>query len=167
MLDFKPFTDDAEQIDAAITVLGTRARRLALARDCWKAQQGGADDQPYSLALDKLAALITREEDQKTELDGRVAAQRADQNAHQLGLDRLAMALDLGDAEGTLLLAATCFAISEDAATLAFDEIGTGFGGNGSVEFYLRLIGADSTGSASVPGSTSRPAAGSSRPGSS
>ncbi len=144
MPDYKPFADDAEFIDAAITVLGTRARRLALARDCWKAQQGGADDQPCPSALDKLAALITREEDQKTELDGRLAAHRADSNAHQLGLDRLAMTLDAD--ETMVLVAAFCCAVSEDAATFAFEDLGTGFGGNGSVEFYLRLLGADSTG---------------------
>lgn len=142
----RPFADDAEFIDANFNLFATRSRRLAAARECWKAQQGGPDDQPCQSALDRLAALTAREERLQAELDRRLSAHRADPNARQLGLDKLAMTHDLGEAERVILMAATCFAVSEEAASFAFDEIGTGYGGTGSVEFYCRLLGADSTG---------------------
>ncbi len=139
------FKDNADFIDAALIALAARSRRLGLARDCHHAQQGGPDDQPCRSALDRLADLTGQEVRLKVELDARLKAHRADPGARQLGLDRLTMTHDLGDDERTILLAAFCFALSEDLSNHTFDDVGSGFGGNGSVEFYCRLLEAVST----------------------
>ncbi len=141
----QPFTNDFAFIDVAIAALGARARRLAHARDCRQAQQGGPDDQPCQTALDRLAALTAHEEAMKADLDARLAAHRSDPAARQLALDGLTAAHELSEDERTILLTSFCFALSEDLSNFAFADVGTGYGGNGSVEFYCRLLGADST----------------------
>ncbi len=136
---------DASYIDEALNVLAVRARRLALARECRHAQQGGPDDQPCQSALDRLTALDAREKGLKAELDARLDAHRADPSAQQLGLHRLGMTLDLNEEEMMVLVTAFCFALSEDMASFVFDDMASGFGGSGSVEFYCRLLQGDST----------------------
>ena len=141
----QPFANDFEFLDSAFTALGARARRLAHARDCRQAQQGGPDDQPCQTALDRLAALTAHEEALKADLDAQLAAHRSDPTARQLALDGLVATHDLSEDERTILLTSFCFALSEDLSNFAFSDVGTGYGGNGSVEFYCRLLGADNT----------------------
>ena len=141
----QPFTNDFAFTDVAIAVLGARARRLAHARDCHKAQQGGPDDQPCQTALARLAALTAHEEVLKADLDSRLAAHRSDPAARQLALDGIVAAHKLAEEERTILLTSFCFALSEDLSNFAFGDVGTGYGGNGSVEFYCRLLGAENS----------------------
>lgn len=156
MSDAIPFENDAEFLDALWTVFSTRARRLALARQRRQADDDEAAEWPRRKGrrhrpddedddLERLAMLTAREERQASDIEARLKAHRADPTARPLGLDRLAMAHDLGEQERDVLALATCFALSEDLAEFVCTDLGTGFSGNGSVEFYSRFLGCDST----------------------
>ncbi|GMV42248.1 MAG: hypothetical protein AMXMBFR64_39640 [Myxococcales bacterium] len=152
----EPFGSDAEYLDALWALFSTRARRLALARQRRQADDDAASEWPRRQGrrhrpddedddLERLAMLTAREERQASDIEGRLRAHRADPKARRLGLDRLAMAHDLGEQERNVLALATCFALSEDLAEFVCADLGTGFSGNGSVEFYSRFLGCDST----------------------
>jgi len=136
----KPFSSNFDYLDAAHAYLAARSRRLGMDRSRRVAALDALDDEPCFSTIERYNAITEREQTTKTELVARLAAHRADKTAIPLAIDRLAHTLDLSEDERLVLSAATWFAVSEDGANVAFADLGTGYGGDGSVEFYLRLL---------------------------
>ncbi len=151
----EPFTD-ATMLDLAFAWLTTRARRLTLEREIRDAARGDTGavyricDRPRSTvpedeAAERLAALRAREDQQHAELHARREAHRAEPTARPLGLDRLVLTHELGEAEEVVILAAVCGAISEETCNVLFGDLGVGFYGSMTVEGMSRLLDAQAT----------------------
>ncbi len=150
------FQTDAEMLDCQFEWLTTRARRLTLQREIRNAGRGDADavyrvcePRPAfdtdDLTPERVASLRALEERQQGELHDRLVAHRADPSVRTLGLDRLVLTHDLGEAEEIIVLTALCGAISEEKCAELFGDLAVGYCGNMTVEGVSRLLDAQTT----------------------
>lgn len=156
MSEPRPFNSDAEMLDLAFEWLTTRARRLTLEgeiRDATRNETGAVyrhcngrrNREPDDDAAERAAALRALEEKQQGDLHARREAHRADRAARPLGLDRIALANELGEDEEIIVLAALCGAISEKMSSILYGDLAVGYFGNATLEGVSRLLDATTT----------------------
>ncbi len=150
--NLKPFTSNAQYIEAETQYLAVRARRIEAEQHERQIVAGGrsSDDcmvgTPERSAAEQnqhhLAALRQEEASLRQQIDARLAAHRTDSANPRLGLDDLCETYGLGPLERVLLLLTTISALSKERADEVLDPVGWAYAGSVTVECGMRLMDA-------------------------
>jgi len=133
----KGFKDDPEFLDAAITALHAKCRRIVAEKELGEATK---EDRPGVEERRQAAVLARqREEAVRQALDARLALHRAE-GGFTLGIDRLRQEADLNEEQVEIVIACFVCAISEDLSASVFEDLDFALYISMSVEGACRVL---------------------------